>query len=127
MFAKSKEVIEEFNRIYLAKSQEEYEQIINNTWVDSETMIRSAQEVFDGVQTQEVAYTEIAFDYTDEDINAISEDKNHYVYMAKVKVTLTNENGDTESYETLSEYNFAKADDENYKLEQITALERELD
>ena len=95
-------VIKEFNQIYIADSQEEFETIIENTWVDADGVIDSMQEFL----IKDSHYNDMKIEFSNESI-IISEDRSEFKYEANTNVTLTDKNDNSKtSYDKRDEYEF---------------------
>lgn len=113
-------VVERFNGIYIAQSEEEFSRIIEDTWLDAEDVQESMREIFHNAQ--ESGYVDLEISFADESI-VIADNEDAFMYKATMFIKITKEDGMYDEYNLEAEYYFKKANDGSYKLEEIKTID----
>lgn len=117
MMAEAREVIKEFNySLYMADSEDELKEAINNTWFNADEVYESIVDTYK--EAKAMNYKDMDIDISEELLVA-NEDHTLFTYTARVEVSLTGIDDQVSKYDHKNDYQFKKADDGSYKLEKI--------
>lgn len=117
LMAEAKDVVKEFNySLYMAESEDELKEALNNTWVEAEAVYEDILDTYH--DAKDMNYQDCDIEVSEEHLVA-NEEMTKFTYTAKVTITLTGEDGNEKGYDHKNEYQFKKTDDGSYKLEKI--------